>query len=214
MKLCPDIIGFFWVFSKTKFSLAHLISINILFPLNGTMYFKGTWFYPMFSNSHSTNYKDVRGYYKKNFVGFCRNILTGHWLPEVGNYDGECLLTTSATPASLLYDLHKKRDVSWLVFVTGTQTLPDVGSLNLCEILEPHFPHKDTHSSGRVAVASADGDSVNHRDPHSELRMNFPQAASLKCCSSTGHKWADILCSSCFASRQRRKIFDPDWYCI
>lgn len=116
---------------------------------------------------------------------------------------GKVLLTTFSTPASLLHYLHKKGDTSCFDFVTGIQSLPEVGSLNLCEILEPYFPYRDVHSSGHVAVASADGDSVNHIGPHSELRTNFPPAASLKCCSSTaftGHKRADILCSSCFAS--------------
>lgn len=116
---------------------------------------------------------------------------------------GKVLLTTFAAPASSLYYLHKKGGTSCFDFVAGIPTLPEVGSLNLCEILEPYFPYRDTHSSGHVAVASADGGSVNHIGPHSELRTNFPPAASLKCCSSaafTGHEWADILCSSCFAN--------------
>lgn len=53
---------------------------------------------------------------------------------------GEVLLTTFATPASLLYYLHKKGDMSCFDFVTGIQTLPEVGTLNSCEILEPYFP--------------------------------------------------------------------------
>lgn len=84
------------------------------------------------------------------------------------------LLTTFATPASLLYYLHKRRDTSCFDFVTGIETSPEVGSLNLCETLEPYFVYRDTHSSGHAAVASTDRGSVHHKGPHSELRTTFP----------------------------------------
>lgn len=44
-----------------------------------------------------------------------------------------------------------------LIFLTGVQTLPEVESLNLYEILEPYFPHRLIHRSGHIAVASAGG---------------------------------------------------------
>lgn len=71
----------------------------------------------------------------------------------------QVLLTSFAPPASLLllFFLHKKEDESCFDFLTGIQTLPEVESLNLCEILEPYFPHRRMHCSGHIAVASASG---------------------------------------------------------
>lgn len=118
-KLYPDIMGILWVFSKAKFSSAHLISINIFFYLNGIMYFDGTWFYPMSFVLLCTVLiikMVVLGYYKKNFVGFCCNIFMDHLMPEADNYDEECLIDPICHSASVLYYLHKKRDISCFGF--------------------------------------------------------------------------------------------------
>lgn len=80
----------------------------------------------------------------------------------------------------------------------------EVGRFNLSEFLEPDSPHGAVHSSGHAAVASAIGGSVNHRGPHSELRTDFPLSSLFEVMlqhSLAGHEQADILCSSCLATR-------------